>query len=62
MGWGLPGAKETKEILAADLQAALERSGEAARAELERVDVVLVRFQLQRSSVASASGLSANGS
>jgi hypothetical protein len=40
--------KETKETLAADLTAALERSGEAARAELESVDVVLIQFQLQR--------------
>jgi hypothetical protein len=39
---------ETKQTLAADLAIALERSGEAARAELESVDMVLIRFQLQR--------------
>jgi hypothetical protein len=39
---------ETKQTLATDLAAALERTGKAASAELKSVDMVLIRFQLQR--------------
>lgn len=39
---------ETKRMLAEDLTAALARTGEVARAELESVDAVLIRTQLQR--------------
>jgi CBS-domain-containing membrane protein len=35
-------------MLAEDLTAALARTGEVARAELESVDAVLIRTQLQR--------------
>jgi hypothetical protein len=40
--------KETKQILADDLSAALETASQAARAELETVDMVMIRVQLDR--------------
>jgi hypothetical protein len=40
--------KNTKQLLANDLSAALERASQPARAELESVDMVLIRVQLDR--------------
>jgi hypothetical protein len=40
--------RDTKKTLAADLAAALVSASEAARAELESVDMVLIRVQLDR--------------
>ncbi|MBJ7601254.1 hypothetical protein [Candidatus Nephthysia bennettiae] len=40
--------KETKQTLADDLAAALETASQAARAELESVDMVLISVQLDR--------------
>jgi hypothetical protein len=40
--------KETKKTLAADLASALEGASQVARAELESVDMVLIRVQLDR--------------
>jgi hypothetical protein len=40
--------RDTKRTLAADLAAALEGATAAARQELESVDMVLIRYQLDR--------------
>jgi predicted nuclease with TOPRIM domain len=40
--------RDTKKTLAADLATALDGAGEVARAELEAVDMVLIRTQLDR--------------
>jgi hypothetical protein len=39
---------ETKQILAGDLKAAFKEVSEAARAELETVDMVMIKVQLDR--------------
>jgi hypothetical protein len=45
--------KEAKQSLARQLEAGLKEASGAARAELESVDVVLIRFQLDRLSNAA---------
>jgi hypothetical protein len=39
---------ETKQMMAANLTAAVDRVSSSARAELKTVDLVLIRFQLDR--------------